>query len=536
MSVKQLSMAVWCVCLAVLLVAHHVAAQNVTYNVAATMAWLNAQGCQNASSNPTCPGGNPCYDAEFTARALAAGSVVNLNPNDPNSAPYQTYSAMNNVYDLTTQDGLISFLRALGWYMPQPPGCSSSNPNACFPQGSVIVSQNSWQQPIVLMSLGDAMCSCWSPLTTNGPHCDMDCGWFGGTELYSPPVPAIVGPLFGSFTPNNQTFQDFTAWPNMENTPEDAINQAISVVEVGWSHADAANVENTLNTIWNIETAVPLISWMPYNYKTWTSPTPNADVVSGKYDDYIDQFLTMLASWVQGKRAYLRFAPQPNGNWFPWNPTCPWACSGQRISQSAKSYADMWNYVMGKVSSPKYGFTKDELQIMFDVNSVDANASYPMEKFYPGDSTIDWVGITGYNWANSVPGNNWSTPSQIFSSMTSRVKALSSTKKFPRAISSASSSAQNGLAGKAAWIPTLFQYALDSSAKMLIYHNVDTNTDLAVFGGEKGTSTWTSPLSQVEYNVFQTYSVALNNADFGVQGQNASEPLMISTAQFLGNF
>lgn len=513
-----------------------VATAQPTYNVAATMAWLQTQGCSNASSNPTCPGGNPCYDDEFTARALAAGGVIALNPNDADSTPYTAYSYNSTVYDLTTQDGLIGFLRDLGWYMPQPPGCSSSNEAACFPQGAVIVSQNSWQEPVVLMALGNTMCSCWSPFTTNGPHCDMNCAFFGGTELYSPPQAAIAGPLFGSYTPNNQSFQDFTQWPNMDNTPSSAINQAVSVVEVGWAHNDASTVEQALNEIWNVETAVPIISWMPYGYKTWTSATPNEDIASGKYDDYLDQFLTMLGSWVQGKRAYLRFAPQPNGNWFPWSPTCPWSCNGQKIFQSPASYVKMWNYVFAKVKSSKYGFAADTFQIMFDINSADANATYPMEDFYPGDATIDWVGITGYNWGNSVQGNNWSTPLQIFDAMTTRVKALSASKTFPRALSSATTSAQNGMAGKTLWLTSLFQYALNAQAKMLVYHNVDQNTDLAVFGGAKGTSTWTSPLSQLTYNVYQSYSDAVNNALFGLQGQNNSEPLVISTAQFTGNF
>ena len=511
-------------------------AQNVTYNVAATMTWLQQQGCVNSTSNPTCPGGYPCYDAEFTARALAAGSVVALDPNDPDSAPYQAYNAMGHVYDLTTQAGLQSFLQDLGWYTAQPAGCTPTNPDACFPQGAIIMTQNSWQQPVPVIAMGNAICSCWSPLTTNGPHCGMGCAWFGGTELYFPPIPKINGPLFGSYTPNNQTYQDFTSWPNMMNTPEDAINQAVSVIEVGWSNNDAANVENVLNLVWTTETAVPVITWMPYNYKSWNSSTPNMDIVNGKYDDYIDQVLTMLSGWVQGKRAYLRFAPQPNGNWFPWNPTCP-SCNvnGQNVAQTAASYVSMWNYVIGKVRSDTYNLTADVLLVMFDVNNADANTSHPMEKFYPGDSTVDWFCITGFNWANTLPGNNWSTPTQIFSAMTTRVQALSSANK-PRALSSASSSAQNGIWGKYAWIPTLFQYELDSKAKMLLYHNADSSTDLAAFGGSAGTSTWTAPLSQIEYNVYESLSDALNNLDYGIQGANYSNPLFITAAQFAGNF
>jgi hypothetical protein len=360
-----------------------------TYNVPAAMQWLQTMGgCQNASQNPTCPGGYGCYDDEFTARMLAAGGVIALDPNVVGSGPYQNYQFNGTTYDLTTQTGppagLQDFLQNIGWYRPSLPNCSPENPDACYPAGAVLMTTNTWQQPIPLVAIGNSLCSCYSPLTTDGPHCDMPCSFFNGQDLYYPPPAVVRGPLLGSYTPNNQTFQDMTTYPNMFNTPSDSINMAVSVVEVGWSANDWPSVEQQLNTVWNIEMAVPLITWMPYAYKTWSSPTPNKDIVLGKYDDYIAQFLGNLSTWVAGKRAYLRFAPQPNGDWFPWSPVCG-ACSGngQSINQTVASYSAMWTYIMTKVRSSKYNLGTDVLQVMFDVNNANAPDSAAGHEFLP---------------------------------------------------------------------------------------------------------------------------------------------------------
>ncbi|CUG44235.1 membrane-associated protein, putative [Bodo saltans] len=513
----------------------------VPYNPAAAVAWLNQQGCQNASQNPTCPGGVPCYDDEFVARSLAAGGAIALDPNVVSNAAYTAYQYNGVTYDLTTQtgppSGLYNYLIDIGWYNPQLPGCSATNESACFPAGAVIVSQNAWQQPVILSAVGNALCSCGSPLNTNGDHCGMPCHFFSGTDLFYPPPAAIYGPIVGSYTPNNQTFQDFTLWPNMFNTPETAVNLALNVLEVGWSANDAANVLFELNYRWNYDTAIPIITWMPYPYKTWANPSPNTDIVNGLYDDYIAQFLSMLSGFLGGtsKRVYLRFAPQPNGDWFPWNPYCG-SCNtnGQHINQTAASYVKMWKYVIGKLNNASYSFPKNSIQLIFDVNNVDASSAYPVEVYFPGTTHVDWFMVTGYNWGNTLPGNVWLSPTQVFSPMVARLRTLSST--TPLGISGASTSLPNGVAAKNTWITEFFAYAVASQVKMILSHNADTSTDLSMFGGGSGTSTWRSPLSQITYNVYGAWSTALNDHTNGVQGINSTDARYLSDAQFMGNF
>lgn len=520
-----------------------VAQTNVTYNAAAAVQWIQNQGCDN-SSITNCPGGRGCNDAEFIARALAAGGVIALDPNSQTGDGYSDYFFNNKTYNLCETLYFETFLQDLGWTTPA--ACSAEDPNACYPQGAIGMTNNEWSQEMPIIALGGELCTSHTPTTTNGPHCAINCGEFVSTTVYFPPTPKVIGPIFGSFTPNNQTFQDLNMWINTWNSPDSAVNQAVSVLNVGWSKNDAATVVAQLNLIWETEGAVPIINWMPYPYATWANPSPNSDIAKGLYDSYIEQFLAMLQLWVAGndglmgssddRRAYLRFAPQPNGNWFPWSPICP-SCSstGQKINQTVESYVTMWKYVMKKVYATT--LSKDTILTMFDVNNEDAyEMPWKAEDFYPGSAEVDWFCITGMNWGNTLPGNKWTLPAAIFSSMSARLAKLAAS--TPQAISTATTSHPSGAWAKYWYIPDIFDYTLKNTlVKMVIYHNADSSTDLAVFGGSGGTSQWTSPLSQVEYNVYLSFANAINNQTiYGLQGANATDIRLLSTNQFRGNF
>jgi mannan endo-1,4-beta-mannosidase len=539
----------------VLLAVSSAESQPPKYDPTGAVAWLTAQGCTNASV-PLCPGSVPCHDAEFVARALAAGGVVNCDPNAVSNDCFTAYVAYgtSDVYDLTETVYFVSYLQQyLQWVSPAT--CSANNPDACYPVGAVPMSVNQWGEEMPIMAVGHVLCTSHSPTTNNGPHCSIPCQEYVPSAVYYPPVGRVVGPLFGTFTPNNQTFQDLNIWVNTWNLAADAINQAVSVINVGWAANDAAAVEAQLDLVWSTEVAVPIINWMPYPYKTWTRPSPNTDITSGLYDDYIDQFLAMLSRWLSGsdrifgtmddRRAYLRFAHEPNGDWFPWSPQCP-SCgsSGQRINQTTESYVAMWRHVIGKkVRGGNSSLPATVLQVMFGANNDDAyGQGYTMEQLFPG-APVDWVGVSGNNWGNTLPLNQWITPSQIFSNMVQRlvnVTSANGTQKMkPMALSTATTSHPNGAWAKFWWVPQLFDYtkSLSDVVKMVWYHNCDSSTDLAVFGGEGGLTVWTSPLSEMQYNVYQSFADCINNGTvYGLQGANASDPGILSTQQFWGLF
>lgn len=130
---------------------------------------------------------------------------------------------------------------------------------------------------------------------------------------------------------------------------------------------------------------------------------------------------TLAASNSTGARFYVRFAQEMNGGWYPW---------GQQPAAYVKAFRIVANAVHRKalgnamVWSPNYGggypFTGGADVARpgtADFKALDTNhdgkltmADDMYTPFYPGDSYVDWVGMTlywfGYKWpwgANIVP-------------------------------------------------------------------------------------------------------------------------------------
>ena len=356
--------------------------------------------------------------------------------------------------------------------------------------------------------------------------------------------------LFGTFTPTStqagvpSIFGAINDWLG-QSVPGGQYLQSIRVASIGWG--PTADIQSQVEQLadWARNDAVVIVlSWLPYPYKTWASPTPNLDIASGLYDDYIDQFLGNLSSLyvyaeapTRTRLVYLRLAPEANGNFFPWSPECGYSCTstGQNISQTPTDYIAMWSHVMSKVRDPKYKLGPDVLQTVFDVSTFDAT-QYPFEKFYPGDGSVNWLSATGENFGTEMPGNSWQSPEQLLGSTIARLNNLPGNTggRLPIAISTASVSSPNGVAAKDAWIGSLFNYLKSvSNIKMITYHNAEISaTDLPVFGGSDGLVQWNSTVSDFHYWTFPSFRNAVTQTPFVTP--NVYLPTLITQAQFFG--
>ena len=147
------------------------------YDVNAAVKWITRMGCHNASIT-NCPGDRLCTDTEFYARALAAGGVIDLDPNTPLQQPYVDYHGFN----LCLGQGFTDFLIAAGF--------QESEPSFSIPIGAIAFTQ-AWYPPgMPIFALGDRLCDSHTPIIANGPHCHMDCSYFIPKAMYLPP-PAV---------------------------------------------------------------------------------------------------------------------------------------------------------------------------------------------------------------------------------------------------------------------------------------------------------------------------------------------------------
>jgi mannan endo-1,4-beta-mannosidase len=134
---------------------------------------------------------------------------------------------------------------------------------------------------------------------------------------------------------------------------------------------------------------LPLISWEPWDYRRQSKIASLASqpayglshIINGDYDGYI-------RSWAEGVKSLpytiaIRLAHEMNGNWYPWGVFT----NGNRVGE----YVRAWRHVHDI-------FTRIGAKNVIWIWSPNIvwNDSTNLAELYPGNSYVDWIGLSGY--------------------------------------------------------------------------------------------------------------------------------------------
>lgn len=184
--------------------------------------------------------------------------------------------------------------------------------------------------------------------------------------------------------------------------------------------------------------AMPLVTWEPWD-GTGEIAQPDfalREILAGRYDPFIHRWARDAAKW--GKPFYLRFAPEMNGDWYPWSP---------RISgNTAAEYVATWRYVHDIFRQE--GATN--VRWVWSPNVADSYTT-PFAEVYPGDNYVDWIGLVGYNWGTSQPWSGWLSLEAYYRASYDALVAMTDK---PLMIAETACTEQGG--DKAAWIRQAF--------------------------------------------------------------------------------
>lgn len=165
--------------------------------------------------------------------------------------------------------------------------------------------------------------------------------------------------------------------------------------------------------------AVPYVRIMPRH--DWTSgradPVYGLDeIADGTYDDDLRKWAKDARKY--GKPLLVEFAPEMNGNWFPWSG----AHNGKK--DGAELYIEAHRHVVELMRDEK----ADNITWMFHVNAVsEPNKSWnKMKEYYPGDDYIDWIGMSIYG--SQKPGWEWTSFLSVFQSAYWQMEKISKNK------------------------------------------------------------------------------------------------------------
>jgi beta-mannanase len=185
---------------------------------------------------------------------------------------------------------------------------------------------------------------------------------------------------------------------------------------------------------------------------SWHSPAMAA-ITNGSQDAVIRSAAERLARY--GKPMLLRWAWEMNGDWFDWG--------GARNGKDPAAYARAYRRIhrifrdtgAGNVAfvwSPNWNSGPDE-------------SWNQMERYYPGDAYVDWVGVSGYNFFAE-------SPATLFGHV---VRAYGEKKPIMLAETAA---IEHGGASKAEWIKDLSSYVSRTAAiAAVVWFDTDVQHD-----------------------------------------------------------
>ncbi|MGH2706434.1 MAG: glycoside hydrolase family 26 protein [Actinomycetota bacterium] len=302
----------------------------------------------------------------------------------------------------------------------------------------------------------------------------------------------------------------FTNWNGSRKTLDNLFGQQLPNI---WANAN-----------------VPLITWEAFTSKVTPSDI-EVRIARGDYDGYVRTWAKRLAGFLSGpdgalgtaddRRAFLRLAHEPNGDWYPWG--------ASKGANSPADYVAMWRRVHRLVSEAGPG--DSTLQWVWAVNADDVG-EFAAEAFYPSNSYVDWVAVDGYNWGASQSWSSWESPDAVLGSMVSRVRLIAGDKPLAVTETASTTSATSGIdvAAKSAWITDLFGWAAGRDVRMVVWFNEDKETDWAMFGGSRGDETFR--YGNTSYRGYRSYRQAL--AGGGFAGSDPSLPRLLTDDQFAG--
>ena len=185
--------------------------------------------------------------------------------------------------------------------------------------------------------------------------------------------------------------------------------------------------------------AVPMITWMS------DDPTAPGYPDAGGQTAYRDSTIAggaddaYIRAWAAGLRGaggpvMIRLDHEMNCDWSPW--------AAGVAGQTAADYVAMWRHVHRVFDEMGVG----NVEWVWSPN-VAAAGPAPLRALYPGDDTVDAVGLDGYNWGTSQRGKHWESFDDIFAASIADIATVS---RRPLLLTEVGCAEAGG--DKAAWI------------------------------------------------------------------------------------
>jgi mannan endo-1,4-beta-mannosidase len=183
-----------------------------------------------------------------------------------------------------------------------------------------------------------------------------------------------------------------------------------------------------------------------------------ATIAGGDHDRYLRRWGGQIADLEQD--VIIRLMHEMNGDWYPWSP-------GVNSNEPA-DFVAAWQRIhtlFGEEGATNVIWEWAPNQLY--------DGATALEPLYPGDDYVDRIGISAYNWGeDAAEYHRWRAVDELFQPTVAEIRTFTD---VPIGIAETASSSVGG--DKAAWLESLFRYALDNDYAFLTYFNMETHRD-----------------------------------------------------------
>ncbi len=269
-------------------------------------------------------------------------------------------------------------------------------------------------------------------------------------------VSAQTAGVYYGVSVQNLSATDFSSLTQFETDAQKPV--ALVMFFTNWGGPDPTTrlFNPALMTAIRNHGSIPMVTWCPWvDGKGTHQPTYSLiSIIAGNFDSYITQYAQAAKAW--GQPFFLRFAQEMNANWYPWG------LGAKGMNNTAADYRNAWIHIHNIFT--QVGATN----VSWAWTPAAWNGEGQLYKnMYPGDSYVDWVGLSGYNWAGSP--TTWKSFSYLFKLSLGYLSAITSKPVF---IAETASNEAGG--SKANWITDVYDTQVPTrfpQIKAIIWYN-----------------------------------------------------------------
>ncbi|MBW4576535.1 MAG: hypothetical protein KME08_14770 [Aphanothece sp. CMT-3BRIN-NPC111] len=230
------------------------------------------------------------------------------------------------------------------------------------------------------------------------------------------------------------------------------------------------------NPAYNIPVPLDLLRQNGYTaFINFASTRTAAQIARGDIDPAIKRMATAYASWVSkggGRMAFIAPLPEMNGSWETYKEDpANFKLAYQRI-QTIFTQA---------------GVPRSAVRWVFAPNGWSATSTHNFENYYPGNTKVDAIAFSSYNWGYcSAAGQwkHWDSPQVVFGPYIQRMRTMASTKPIFIAQTGTTSYTASGSqqTAKDQWFRDSYNYLASApGVRGIIYFNLNKECDWAFY-------------------------------------------------------